>query len=114
MLYEEKLKSVNDIRLLKTLPGVKHARHLFTVLVPPGTRDMLLRALQKRDIGVAVNYRPIHLLKYYRRKFGYREGDYPVAEEIGKRTISLPLYPSLKEAEVGYVVKVLKESLRKL
>jgi dTDP-4-amino-4,6-dideoxygalactose transaminase len=111
-LYEEELKPVQEIRLLKTLPGVRHARHLFTVLVPPEKRDMLLWAIQKRNIGVAVNYRAIHLLKYYREKFGYREGDYPVAEEIGKRTISLPLYPALKEAEVGYVVKVLKESLR--
>ena len=111
-LYEEELRTVNGITLLKTLPKVKHARHLFTVLVPPAERDSLLRSLQAHDIGVAVNYRPIHLLKYYRKKFGYKEGDFPVAEEIGRRTLSLPLYPSLKEREVRYVVKVLKEGLK--
>lgn len=112
-LYEQSLASVKDIRLLKTLPAVKHSRHLFTVLVPAEKRDSLLWSLQDRNIGVAVNYRPIHLLKYYRDSFGCREGDYPVAEDIGSRTISLPLYPSLKETEVRYVVKVLKEEIMK-
>jgi dTDP-4-amino-4,6-dideoxygalactose transaminase len=111
-LYEEELRTINGITLLKTLPKVKHARHLFTVLSPPAERDSLLRALQAHDIGVAVNYRPIHLLRYYRKEFGYKEGDFPVAEEIGRRTLSLPLYPSLKEREVRYVVKVLKKSLK--
>jgi dTDP-4-amino-4,6-dideoxygalactose transaminase len=110
-LYEEELQSVKGIRLIRTLASVKHARHLFTVLVPPEKRDYLLWRLQDKDIGVAVNYRPIHLLKYYRETFEYKEGDFPVAEEIGRRTISLPLYPSLKEKEVMSVVKVLKKEL---
>lgn len=108
-LYEKKLKTVKGIRLLKTLKSVKHARHLFTVLVHPDKRDALLWRLQDRGIGVAVNYRPIHLLTYYRHTFGYREGNLPVAEAIGKSIISLPFYPSLKKADVTYVVKVLKE-----
>lgn len=110
-LYEEELRSVRGLKLLKTLPGVKHARHLFTVLVPPEKRDAILWTLQDRGIGVAVHYRPIHLLKYYRETFRHSEGDYPVAEYIGKRTISLPLYPSLKKEEVRYIVKVLKETI---
>jgi dTDP-4-amino-4,6-dideoxygalactose transaminase len=110
-LYEERLEPLRNVRLLKTLPDVKHARHLFTVLVPAGTRDAILWSLQDHNIGVAVNYRPIHLLRYYRETFGYKEGDYPVAEEIGKRTISLPLYPSLKKQELTYIVKILKKEL---
>jgi dTDP-4-amino-4,6-dideoxygalactose transaminase len=110
-LYEEELNSVKGIMLLKTLPGVRHARHLFTILVSPEKRDALLRVLQESGIGVAVNYRPIHLLKYYKEKFGYREGDYPKAEDIGKRTISLPLYPSLKKEDVRHIVNVLKKKL---
>jgi len=110
-IYEEALSHLKGINLLKTLPGVKHARHLFTILVPPGKRDSLLSAIQDRNVGLAVNYRPIHLLKYYRKTFGYKSGDYPVAEKIGKSTISLPLYPSLKEKEVRYIVQILKEVL---
>ena len=110
-IYEEALSHLKGIGLLKTLPNVRHARHLFTILTPPGKRDSLLFAIQDRNVGSAVNYRPIHLLKYYRKTFGYKKGDYPVAEDIGKRTISLPLYPSLKKREVRYIVQVLKEVL---
>ena len=110
LFYEKELESVKGSRLLTTLPNVKHARHLFTVLAPPGQRDKLLWTIQDHNIGVAVNYRPIHLLRYYREKFGYGKGDYPVAEEIGKRTVSLPLYPSLKETEVKYIVDVLRKA----
>lgn len=110
-LYEEELGAVKDIRLLKTLLDLRHARHLFTILVSPEKRDSLLWALQDRGIGVAVNYRPIHLLRYYRETFGHRERDYPAAEDIGRSTISLPLYPSLKEEDVSYIVKVLKEEI---
>lgn len=112
-IYEEELSSVKDIKLMKTLPNVRHARHLFTVLVSPKKRDSLLWALQDHGIGVAVNYRPIHLLRYYRETFGYREGDYTVAEKIGKSTISLPLYPSLSENDIRHVTKVFKKLLNK-
>ena len=107
--YEKELKTVKGVRLLKTLKGVKHARHLLTILVHPDKRESLLWNFQDRGIGVAVNYRPIHLLKFYRYSFAYREGNFPVAESIGERTISLPFYPSLKKSDVKYIVKVLKE-----
>lgn len=112
-IYKEELRKIKDIRLLKTLSNLKHARHLFTILVPPKKRDSLLLALQDRGIGVAVNYRPIHLLDYYQKTFGYKIGDFPVAEKIGEMTISLPLYPSLTKTEVRYIVKALKEGLDK-
>lgn len=110
--YEEALSSVKGVTILKTLSGVKHARHLFTIIVAPEKRDFLLWTLQDRGIGVAVNYRAIHLLKYYREHFGYREGDYPFAEKIGAGTISLPLYPSLKDDEVDYVIRTVIEVLK--
>lgn len=113
-LYEEKLTHVRGIGLLKILPDARHARHLFTALVPHNQRDQLRWSLQDKGIGVAVNYRPIHLLKYYRETFGYREGDYPVSEEIGRKTLSLPLYPSLKKEDVRYIVNVLKEEIAKI
>jgi len=109
--YEDELRSIKGARLLKTLAGVRHARHLFTVLVPPQKRDSLLWALQEHNVGVAVNYRPIHLLKYYRNTFGYSEGDYPVAEAVGKSTISLPLYPALNESDVIYIANIIKEEI---
>jgi UDP-4-amino-4-deoxy-L-arabinose-oxoglutarate aminotransferase len=111
-LYEEQLHGIKGIGSMKILSHIKHARHLYTVLVQNAQRDSLLYAMQKRGIGVAVNYRPIHLLTYYRKTFGYREGHFPVAEDIGEKTLSLPLYPSLSKKNLGYVVSVLKNSLQ--
>lgn len=111
--YEKDLSGLTGLSLLATLENTKHARHLFTVLVPADRRDKLLWALQDRGIGVAVNYRPIHLLRYYRETFGYKEGDFPVAEEIGSRTISLPLYPALSPEDARYVARVFAEEIQK-
>jgi len=110
-IYENELRGLKGVEIFKTVPDSRHARHLFTILVDPEKRDSILWLLQEREIGVAVNYRPIHLLKYYRKAFGFKEGDFPVAEDIGKRTISLPLYPKLKDEEARSVVKAVKEIL---
>ena len=89
-------------------PAVPHAdwsaRHLFTIWVDPQRRDEILADLQQQRIGVAVNYRAVHLLQYYARRFGYRGGEFPAAEAIGARTISLPLYPQLTADQIGRVV----------
>jgi len=105
--YEDAFGSLKEIELMKTFPNSRHARHLFTIQVPEEIRDSMLIALQEKGIGVAVNYRAIHLLKYYREKFGYKEGDFPVSEKIGNRTISIPLYPKLTDAEVNYVINTI-------
>lgn len=107
--YEDAFSSVKEIKMMKTLPDSRHARHLFTIQVRVAERDAILASLQEKGIGVAVNYRAIHLLKFYREKFGYKEGDFPVAESIGNRTISLPLYPSFTEQEQEYVIKAVKD-----
>ncbi|TSC69714.1 MAG: UDP-4-amino-4-deoxy-L-arabinose--oxoglutarate aminotransferase ArnB2 [Parcubacteria group bacterium Gr01-1014_70] len=98
-----------SIAFPQTEAGITHAHHLFTILVSPKKRDIILHELQKRGIGVGVHYRPIHLMSYYRKKYGYKPGDFPNAERIGASTISLPLYPKLTDREVRYVIDNVKE-----
>jgi len=69
----------------------------------------MLRQLQEKGIGVAVNFQAIHLLTFYRQTFGYQRGMYPIAERIGDGAITLPLYPKLSDEEVRYVIKVVKD-----
>lgn len=87
------------------LPDSRSARHLFTVWVDPARRDQVLAELQASGIGVAVNYRAVHLLNYYRQRFGFSRRMFPEAERIGDSTITLPLYPKLTDEEVDYVVE---------
>ena len=87
--------------------GVTHAYHAYTLWVDQ--RDLLLSYLQDHKIGVAVHYRPIHLMFYYRNKYGYTEKSFPIAEEISCKTVSLPLYPSLQKKEVNFIGMILKD-----
>ncbi len=82
----------------------RSSHHLFTVHAPLGERDAVLTRLGDSGIGTAVNYRAVHLLRYLAEALGVRRGALPVAEEIGDRTISLPMYPTLTETEQDRVV----------
>jgi len=88
----------------------KSAHHLYTIWVNPERRDEVLHALQERSIGVAVNFRAIHLLTYFKDTFGFKRGDFPNAELIGDSTISLPFYPKMRDEEVDYVAKQVREA----
>jgi dTDP-4-amino-4,6-dideoxygalactose transaminase len=96
------------------IPGVKQGHHLFTIWVDPAKRDQILWTLQDLGVGVAVNYRACHLYTLFRRQFGHKEGDFPNAEMIGSRTISLPLYPGLRDEEIDYVAETVKRVVRSL
>jgi dTDP-4-amino-4,6-dideoxygalactose transaminase len=97
--------------------GERHAYHLYTILLQLEklkiSRDDFITKMFNLNIGVGVHFIPLHLHPYYRNKFGYKKGDFPNAEWIGERTVSLPLYPKLKNKEVEDVVfsvtKITKE-----
>ena len=80
------------------------SHHLFTIHVWPGERDAMLARLGAAGIGTAVNYRAIHQLTYLVDTLGIARGSLPVAEDIGDRTISLPMYPTLAEADQDRVI----------
>jgi UDP-4-amino-4-deoxy-L-arabinose-oxoglutarate aminotransferase len=102
--YEAAFAGLPGVDFPQVSRGATSSRHLFTIWVPPERRDETLSALQDRGIGVAVNYRAVHLLSYYRREFGFQPGAFPNAESIGDRTITLPLYPGMSDADVDAVI----------
>jgi len=91
--------------------AVQHAHHLFTVWVAAARRDQVIAALQERGIPSMVNYRAVHLLSYFRARFGFRPGQFPHAEKIGAATLSLPLYPAMPVEHVERVARDLQEIL---
>jgi len=112
LFYRDRLAGLPGLDLPTLLPGVKQGHHLFTIWVDPARRDAILWALQEKGVGVAVNYRPCHLYTLFRERYGHREGDFPHAERIGQRTISLPLYPGLRDEEAEYVADAVREVVR--
>jgi len=90
------------------------SHHLFTMHVWPGERDAMLSKLGAAGIGTAVNYRAIHELTYLVETLGLPRGTLPVAEEMGDRTISLPMYPTLTEGDQDRVVEAVATAWREL
>ncbi len=82
-----------------------HSWHVFTPLLPPQSisRPQFIEAMKARGIGVGVHYPAIHLFSAY-RALGYREGQFPNAERIGRETVTLPLFPAMDLADVERVV----------
>ena len=109
--YESRLWDIPNLSRPKTLSSVDHAHHLFTIWIGEGKRDHVISELQKAGIGVMVNYRAIHLLSFFSEMYGFKPGDFPVAERIGDATISLPFYPNMPLEDVDRVIEVLREVL---
>lgn len=111
--YNQAFQAAPAIDLMIDVPDSRHAHHLYTILVPAEKRDDCLMTLPQKGIGVAVNYRAVHLLDYYRKRFGYQQGMFPIAEAIGNRTISIPLYPTITNEKLDYVIETILEETGK-
>lgn len=112
--YEKGLRGVPGLDLFSPIRKSVHARHLFPVLVPPGQRDEIIRRLRDRGVDTTVNYRPVHLLSFFRRQARWRQARFPVAEALGERLLSLPFYPRLRKSEADHVVRSLRRILEEL
>jgi dTDP-4-amino-4,6-dideoxygalactose transaminase len=104
--YAEALANIPEV----DVPPVhgKGAYHLFTIQVPEDVRDNLLAYLIDREIGVAVNYRAIHTLSWFREAFGHDPEEFPEALRIGQRTLSLPFHPGLSGEQVAQVAEAIR------
>jgi len=109
--YEKAFFDVEGLTFPKTYSNAKNARHIFAIMVNPTKRDEILNLLQDAGIGVAVNFRAIHLLKYLKKKFNFTRGSFPIAEHLGDSIISIPLYPKLTDEEVGYIIQEVKKAV---
>jgi dTDP-4-amino-4,6-dideoxygalactose transaminase len=95
-------------------PRGRSSHHLFTIHARPGERDALLAGLSVAGIGTAVNYRSIHRLTYLSERLAISPGALPISDEIGDRTISLPMYPTLTPVEQERVVSAVASAWSEL
>ncbi len=109
-IYDEELSTLDWLTIPPHPPEEnKHAYHLYPILLDKAiNRKEFFIYMRQHGIGVQVHYIPLHLQPYYQRCFGYRPGDFPLAEEFYAREISLPIYPGLSEEEQAYVIQTIK------
>ncbi|MDD3269474.1 MAG: UDP-4-amino-4,6-dideoxy-N-acetyl-beta-L-altrosamine transaminase [Syntrophomonadaceae bacterium] len=111
-LYDEVLGKLDWVKTPLSPPlGSSHAYHLYPLLLDPSIdRKKFYDYMRSRNIGVQVHYIPIHLQPYYHKMFGYRAGNFPLAEDFYAREISLPIFPDLSQEEQAYVIDAIKTS----
>jgi dTDP-4-amino-4,6-dideoxygalactose transaminase len=112
--YQQRLSGWRQLSLPQAPPySHRHAWHLYTPLINAETagmnRDDFMQALKQRGIGTGLHYRAVHLYPYYRERFGFKRGDFPVAESIGDRIVSLPLFPSMTDADQDRVLGAMRD-----
>lgn len=94
---------------------IRHAYHLYTLLIDIDktslSRDRFLEEMTQRNIGVGVHYIALHLHPYYQELYGYRPGDFPNAEWLSERTVSIPLSAKLTDTDLENIINAVKEIL---
>jgi UDP-4-amino-4-deoxy-L-arabinose-oxoglutarate aminotransferase len=111
--YSNALATTN-IRFPKVLPGIVHSRHLFPIHVGSEMRDKALLALGEANIGATVNYRSVHTMGYYSKKYGFSGNEFPASLSWGNGTLSIPLFPGITTQEQDYVIDVLVNKVDKM
>lgn len=109
-VYFQELQNTGDLILPHMAPDCAHVYHIFNIRTQH--RDALQAWLQAQGIGTAIHYPvPVHLQPAY-TFLGHKAGDFPVAEELARTSLSLPLFPGLTEAEQQRVVEAVKAFFR--
>jgi len=117
-IWNEYNKAFADLPVFTPVPvrsNERHAFHLYTLLLDTECidigRDQFLQEMTNRKIGVGVHYVALHYHPYYHSTFDYKIGDFPNAEWISDRTVSLPLSAKLTDDDVADVVEAVNDIL---
>jgi perosamine synthetase len=110
-LYAEALGDVEDLVLpCPDAGGDRRSWFVYPVQLPARVdRDATVSEMRERGVDTKPYLPAIHLMSFYRERFGHREGEFPVCEEVARRSLALPFFGELSDAEVEQVVAALRE-----
>jgi perosamine synthetase len=113
-LYREALAGIEGLGLpCPDRGGERRGWFVFVVQLPHGVdRDATIRALAVKGVQSKPYLPAIHLMSFYRERFGHREGEFPVCEDIAARSLALPFFPEMSEGQVARVGEALRAILR--
>ena len=116
-MYNELFLQVPEVITPVKREGVRHAYHLYVVMIKikdlTVSRKEIIEALWKEKIEVGLHFRALHLHPFYRKVYSFKRGDFPIAEYVSDRVISLPLYPKMTEKDVEKVALFVKRVIAK-
>jgi len=113
-MYGEKLAEVEKVQVPYIAPYIsKMSWFVYVIRLRRGiNRNGVIKYLRENGVECKPYFTPIHLQPFYRKMFGYKEGDFPITEDVAGRTIALPFFNNLKEEQIDYVVEKLREGIK--
>jgi len=113
--YAERLAEIPGVQPPLVVPGTTRVSwFVYVVRFDAGIdRDAVVSALAQRGVPARPYFSPVHLHPYMVERFGYKAGDYPVTEDLGRRSLALPFSGVMSEAQVEIVCGALREALQK-
>ena len=114
-LYRAALAEVEGLQLpCADRDGDARGWFVFVVQLPPGVdRDETVRALAERGIQSKPYLPAIHLMSFYRERFGHRPGEFPVCEDVAARSLALPFFPAMSEGQIARVSAQLRATIER-
>src|SRR6185437_14856467 len=114
--YNEAFANDPALQIPITEAGVEHACHLYVMRLRPAAlkvnRGQFVDLLRARGVGTSVHCIPLNTMDFYQQRYGYRTGDFPVAEDVYSRCLSLPIFPAMSDEDVAYVSETLLALIR--
>jgi perosamine synthetase len=112
-LYRQALAGIEGLDLpCPDRGGARRGWFVFVVQLPGGVdRDQAVKALGERGIQSKPYLPAIHLMSYYRERYGHRPGEFPVCEDVAARSLALPFFPGMSEDQVARVAESLRAVL---
>ena len=68
-----------------------------------------IEEMKKHNIGAGLQFSAVHLYEFYKKTYGYKEGDFPISEKVGQTIVSLPLFPSMSENDQERVIRTMQK-----
>jgi perosamine synthetase len=111
--YREALGEIEGLELpCEDHDGARRGWFVFVVQLPRGVdRDETMRRLAALGVQSKPYLPAIHLMSFYRERFGHREGEFPVCEDVAARSLALPFFPGLSRSEIEQVAQALRVAL---
>jgi dTDP-4-amino-4,6-dideoxygalactose transaminase len=107
-MYTEAFQQIPQVTVPQRIDGIRHAENMYIIMLKLKElkidRDEFIRCLQAENIFPGVHFRAAHLHTYYRETFGYKRGDYPIAEDASDRVLTLPFSPKLTEDDIRDII----------
>lgn len=105
--YTDGLSNIEGIRLPNIIKG--HAKHLFVIRLKLKkwsiSRNGFIDEMNKRGIGLAVHYKPLHQLSYYKKRYNFKFNNFGEANSLYESIVSLPIYPNLSNSSLDYIIE---------